>query len=149
MSDELIYVSWGGTGRGAALRSAMERAVESGKGLLYLAVLDDAHFADLESTFLDVVTSELEWLLSAQLELTKTQLGVVDLPVRVLVRGGDVAAEVADVARTIGDTEVIVGAPVPLTGDDTVESLLGQIRDRASVPVSLVDGGVDTWRLSR
>ncbi len=146
MADELVYVSWGGTGRGATLRAAMERASESGKGLLYLAILDDAHFADLDGAFLAVVKDELEWLLDAQLNVSKTQLGIEGLPVRVVIRGGDVAEQVADVVATMGDTEVVVGAPVPLTGHESIESLMELIRSRVSVPVDLVtapDDGLD------
>jgi len=138
MSDELVYVSWGGTGRGATLRTAMERASESGRSLLYLAILDDAGFADLDDSFLAVVKDELEWLLEAQLEVTKTQLGAEDLPVRVLIRGGDVADQVADVVSTLGETEVIVGAPIPLTGHESIDSLMDLIRSRVQVPVELV-----------
>ncbi len=145
MSDasELIYVSWGGTGRGATLRTAMERASGAGQGLVYLAILDDAHFADLDAGFLTVVKDELSWLLEAQLEVTKSQLGVDDLATRVLIRGGDVVDQVADVVTTVGDTEVIVGAPVPLAGHETIESMLDTIRGRVAVPVSLVDAGAD------
>ena len=139
MSDELIYVSWGGTGRAAALRASMERAAAEDKGLAYLAVLDDAHFADLDDGFLAVVRSELEWLLAAQLEVTKTQLGADHVPVRVLIRGGDVAEQVADVVTAMGDTEVIVGAPVPLAGHESIDSLLDSIRAKVSVPVDLVE----------
>lgn len=143
MAEELVYVSWGGTGRGATLRSAMERAATAGKGLLYLAILDDGTFADLDHKFLAVVKDELEWLLEAQLEVTKSQLGVDDLEVRVLIRGGDVAEQVTDVVTAMGDTEVIIGAPVPLAGHQSIETLLDAVRDRVSVPVDLVTGDGD------
>ncbi len=143
MSDEVVYVSWGGTGRGATLRVAMERASKSGRGLLYLAILDDATFADLDESFLAVVKNELAWLLDAQLEVTRTQLGVDDLPLRVLIRGGDVADQVADVVTTMGDTEVIIGAPVPLTGHGSIGSLMDLIRSRVTVPVDLVTADED------
>ncbi len=139
MSDELVYVSWGGTGRGATLRTAMERASEEGKGLLYLAILDNAGFADLDAAFLAVVKDELEWLLDAQLNVTKTQLGVDELPVRVLIRGGDVAEQVADVVSAMGETEVVVGAPVPLAAHESIDSLVDELRAKVSVPVSVVE----------
>lgn len=147
MAEELVYVSWGGTGRGTTLRSAMERASASGRGLLYLAILDDAGFADLDASFLAVVKDELEWLLDAQLEVTRTQLGIEELPVRVLIRGGDVAEQVADVVKTVGETEVVVGAPVPLGGHESIESLMELIRRRVAVPVHLITadtGGLDS-----
>ncbi|MDH3299853.1 MAG: hypothetical protein OES24_05030 [Acidimicrobiia bacterium] len=143
MADELVYVSWGGTGRGATLRTAMERASGSGLGLLYLAILDDASFADLEASFLAVVKDELGWLLEAQLEVTKTQLGIEELPVRVLIRGGDVVEQVADVVTTMGETEVIVGAPVPLAGHESIESLMDLIRSRVPVPVDLISADAE------
>lgn len=143
MADEIVYVSWGGTGRGAALRAAMEKASANEKGVLYLAVLDDAHFADLDERFLAVVTDELRWLLDAQLEVTKTQLGVEDLPVRVLIQEGDVVEQAVDVIATLGDTEVIVGAPVPLAQHESVVTLVEELRDRVPVPVQLMTGGGD------
>lgn len=146
MADELVYVSWGGTGRGEALRAAMQQASAAGKGLVYLAVLDDAHFADLDDGFLAVVKDELEWLLDAQLEVTKAQLGVDDLPVRVLIRSGDVVDQAADAVATVGDTTVIIGAPVPLADHESVDALLGELRDRVSVPVVLSTGGEEIRR---
>ncbi|MDH3292947.1 MAG: hypothetical protein OER95_01340 [Acidimicrobiia bacterium] len=138
MADELVYVSWGGTGRVATLRSAMERAKTEERGLVYLAVLDDAGFADLDEGFLAVVKDELQWLLDAQLELTKTQLNAEELPVRVIIRGGDVAEQVSDVVTALGDTEVIIGAPVPLARHQSIEALLAEIQGQVDVPVSLV-----------
>ena len=139
MAEELVYVSWGGTGRGATLRAALERAAADGKGLLYLAVLDDATFADLDRTFLSVVRDELAWLVDTQLELTKNQLGAEDISVRVIISGGDVVEEVADVVTAIGETEVMIGAPVPLAGHQTVGELLDSLQSRLSVPVSVVE----------
>ena len=75
----ILYVSWGGSGRAASVRAAMRLALEqpeeSGRGLRYLAVLDDEHFADIDDNLLAVVSDELRWVLDAQLELTRNQLG--------------------------------------------------------------------------
>lgn len=141
-SEELVYVSWGGTGRGTTLRAAVARAAAEGKGLVYLAVLDDGSFADLDDKFLSVVKHELEWLLEAQLEVAKSQTSADDVPVRILIHRGDVAEEVAAAVKTLGDeTEVIIGAPVPLAGHDSVEALLAEIERRVDVPVALIDDG--------
>ena len=140
VSQELVYVSWGGTGRGSTLRAAVARAADENKGLVYLAVLDDGSFADLDDKFLSVVKHELEWLLEAQLEVAKTQLSADEVPVRILIHRGDVAEQVAAAVKTLGDdTEVIVGAPVPLAGHDSVEALLAEIEGRVTVPVSLMN----------
>ena len=69
VSESVIYVSWGGTGRAASLRQALHRAEEDERAFTYLAVLDDEHFDDLDHSVIELMVEELEWLLDAQLEL--------------------------------------------------------------------------------
>ncbi len=140
---ELVYISWGGTGRAATLRSALAEASAADKGLLYLAILDDSTFSDIDETTLALAADELAWLLDAQVELTKSQVGVDDVPVRVLVRAGDVADEAAEVVKTVGETELLIGAPVPLAGHGSVNDLIEHLRSRVSVPVRLVEPNDD------
>lgn len=137
--NELIYLSWGGTGRAATLRAALAEAVQRRLDLVYLAVLDDGAFADVDESTLALAEDELSWLLTAQLELTRSQLGAEEVKVRVLIRSGDVADEAAELVATLGDTEVLVGAPVPLTHHSSVVELIDELNHRVSVPVRLVD----------
>lgn len=138
----MLYVSWGGTGRAASVREAMRRAMadetNDEAGLRYLAILDDAHFADLAGRTRGLVADELEWLLDAQLELTRSQLGANDFPIDVVVRSGDVVEAVVDVLGERGPADVLIGAPVPVAGHDTVESLIDALRARISGKVSIV-----------
>jgi len=97
--NELLYVSWGGNGRTVALRTAFEEALQRDKSLLYLAVLDEDHFGDLDKKFLSLVVDELEWLLDAQLRLVAGQLDADGHPARILVRVGDVYTELGDVVK--------------------------------------------------
>ncbi|MEM9135072.1 MAG: hypothetical protein AAF962_15160 [Actinomycetota bacterium] len=139
----ILYVSWGGSGRAASVRAAMSRALAQeesvGRGLRYLAVLDDGSFADLDDNTLDLVADELRWLLEAQLELTKRQLDAADLIVEVLVRRGDVVEAVVDVLGERGPAEVLIGAPVTPAGsgyatvDDLRQALAGRVEARVSV----------------
>lgn len=140
----ILYVSWGGTGRVASVYEAMRRAAEvtgeEHRGLRYLAVLDDDHFADLDESLLAVVTDELAWLLQAQLTLTCRQLDVPNLPVEVVVRRGDVLDAVVDVLDEHHDAEVLIGAPVPERNGSSLDDLLHELRGRlGSTPVSVLD----------
>ena len=134
----LLYVSWGGTGRGASVREAMREAVEQQRPLHYLAVLDDEHFADLDHSMIALLIDELRWLLEAQLELTRAQVGADDLDVSIVVRAGQVVDLVAETVDGAGETDVLIGAPVPVAGHHSIEEQIGQIASRTGSPVRLV-----------
>lgn len=136
---EVLYVSWGGTGRAATVRRALTRAGAAGNGLVYLAILDDEAFGDIDESMLDLAREELAWLLDAQLELTRSQTNLDDVPVRVLVRAGDVADRVTEAAEAVGAVEVLIGAPVTVAASSTVTELVAAVRDRISAPVEVVD----------
>lgn len=139
--EEIVYVSWGGTGRAATLRTAMIKAQESGRDLLYLAVLDTSTFGDIDDAMLDLASDELAWLLETQLQLTKAQTGLDDVAVRVVVRTGDVADRIAEVVQIGGTTrtpEVLIGAPVPESAEHAVAELRTALQARLSVPVELI-----------
>lgn len=135
---ELIYVSWGGSGRGAALRAAYERAADSDLGLVYLAILDPPHFKDLDGPLLAVVVEELEWLLEAHLRMVKAS-AYRSIPTRVLVRTGEVDDEVEYLASAIDAETVLVGAPVAVSRYSSIEEMMASLRNRTGATVELVD----------
>lgn len=139
MSGELVYVSWGGTGRTASLRSAYQRAVAEGLALIYLALLDDRAFADLDDDMMDVVTDELEWLLDAQIDLVSHQVSDTPHAVRVVVRAGRVVDEVAELVEACGAALVLVGAPVPADAQAELDALIEALSARTGADVALVD----------
>jgi hypothetical protein len=134
----LIYVSWGGTGRAASLREAVRRAMSESRPLVYLAVLDDQTFADLDHSMLALLADELAWLLDAQTELTRAELGAGDLPLDVWVRTGDVVELVCEAVAETGQTEILIGAPVPVAGHESVQVVIDLIETRTSCKVTLV-----------
>ena len=136
--DELIYVSWGGTGRGAALRAAYEQAAEAGQSLTYLAILDPPHFADLDKRLIGLIAEELEWLLNAHMR-TVAEASSRDVEsTRVIVRTGEVDDEVQELVEATGATSVVLGAPIDI-GGRTVDELLEALRTRTGAEVSIVD----------
>lgn len=138
MAVDLVYVSWGGTGRAASLRSAMRTASKVEGGLVYLAVIDQGSFDDLDDSMVDLVQDELEWLLDAQIELARKQLDV-RLDVRVIVRRGDVDDHVVDVVEALGETSVLIGAPAATAKHESVAAMIRVLRERTGRPVELVE----------
>lgn len=136
--DELVYVSWGGTGRGASLRAAYEQAADAGQSLTYLAILDPPHFSDLDDGLKATVVDELEWLLNAHLRTVAAASYKQIESMRVIVRTGEVADEVADLVQACGAHDVVIGAPFDLDGD-AVEGLVATLEHRTGAAVSVVD----------
>ena len=135
---ELIYVSWGGTGRGAALRAAYEQAAQAGQALTYLAILDPPHFADLDAGLINLVIDELEWLLNAHMR-TVAEASYQQVPsTRVIVRTGEVDDEVEALAKQAGAASIVLGAPIDI-GGTSVTDLMDVLRQRTGVDVRIVD----------
>lgn len=137
----IVYVSWGGTGRSSALRTAVLTAQDADKPLVYLALLDNDSFSDLDQSMLDLVADELEWVLEAQIEMTTAQVGAPLVPVRLVVRFGDVVVEVADVVAQLEKPRILVGAPVPVAGHESVTDLVLALRQATNCEVELIDAG--------
>jgi len=142
MSDqkagELIYVSWGGSGRGAALRAAYEQAAEADQSLTYLAILDPPHFSDLDKSLINLIVEELEWLLNAHMRtVAEASFSQVE-STRVIVRTGEVDDEVEALAKETDATSIVLGAPIDFDGTP-VADLMAALQQRTGVPVSIVD----------
>lgn len=136
-ADEMIYVSWGGSGRGAALRAAYEQAADAGSSLTYLAVLDPPHFADLDKNLLAIVIDELEWLLTAHLRTVAEASDRRIDSTRVIVRTGEVGDEVIELAEATGAASIVLGAPFEVAGAP-VADLVTALQKRTGATVSIV-----------
>lgn len=135
----VVYVSWGGTGRAATLRRALDQADDTGSGLLYLAILDDSTFGDIDDSTLALAKDELAWLLDAQLELAKSQTGLAGVAVEVRVRAGDVADAIIEAVASVDRASVLIGAPIPEEASDAVTELLGLLNSQLDVPLQLIE----------
>lgn len=141
MKKETIYVSWGGTGRGAAVRAAVRRAGENGQNLRYLAILDDNQFGDLTPKLADMVSAELTWLLKAQLRMIDL-LTEPAVEATVEICNGDIEYNVARVAARIQADLILLGAPIGkrLTGSSRKDSteLLDALRRVTGADVEII-----------
>lgn len=137
-ADEMIYVSWGGTGRGAALRAAYEQAANAGQSLTYLAILDPPHFADLDKNLIALVVDELEWLLTAHVRTVADTSPTKTASTRVVVRTGEVDDEVIELAEATGASSIVLGAPLDIVGTSVTE-LVTALQERTGAAVSIVN----------
>lgn len=138
---ELIYVSWGGSGRGAALRAAYDQAAEAGQSLTYLAILDPPHFSDLDNGLIELVAEELDWLLNAHMRTVAEASYRQVESTRVVVRVGEVDDEVEALVKSSGAAAIVLGAPVDI-GGRSVQELMAALEKRTGVSVSIVDPDV-------
>ncbi|MCP5025865.1 MAG: hypothetical protein GY929_06230 [Actinomycetia bacterium] len=135
---ELVYLSWGGSGRGMAFRDAYDRAVSEERGIVYLAILDAPTFSDLDGPLLGFVIQELTWLLEAQLRLVDREEMATRVPTRTLVRGGDVADEVSQLVEALDTDLVLVGAPIPFPDHHSVDELVAELARRTGAAVEVI-----------
>ncbi len=136
---EVLYLSWGGSGRTKTIRRALERAGELDAALVYLAVLDSDHFGDLNTTMSSVVEQELHWLLEAQLDLTKDQVGQPERQTRVIVRKGNVLDLAVETAKGAGVDEILIGSPVPTIGSlETAAQVAAELSSQTDLPTMIL-----------
>ncbi|MCB0995725.1 MAG: universal stress protein [Acidimicrobiales bacterium] len=138
---DLLYVSWGGTGRGAAFRRAYDRAAEEDRRIVYLAILDEDTFGDCEAPELHLVVEELTWLLEAQVRLVDREDRTTEVTTRIEVAIGAVVDTVGDAVERLGADLVLVGAPVPLVHHESVEALGRVLAERTGASVELIEPG--------
>lgn len=129
---EILYVSWGGSGRGTAVRAAVERARDEDVSLGFLAVLDES-FGDMDEALADVVADELGWLVSAQMRMVTAALNAENVRTRVLVRRGPLLEIVPAAVKESTVDLVLLGAPVPLDG-----AAIERLEDATGVPVEVI-----------
>ncbi|MFT7475189.1 MAG: nucleotide-binding universal stress UspA family protein [Verrucomicrobiales bacterium] len=139
--SEVVYVSWGGTGRSEALRAAFERVGDARSDLRYLAILDDDQFGDLTPALSETVKSELEWLLAAQLRMIDLQTEQ-DVAFTIDVRQGDVEDVTLAVAKETAAELILLGAPLPANHGAArrmgIEELVDALRSQTGADVEIV-----------
>lgn len=135
-TTRLAYLSWGGIGNVDTLRAAAHQASDEGFELLYLAVLDDDSFGDVDDFVLTVVADELEWLLTVQLDLIKSELGVDDMASKVVVTSGELKQQAGDLAQKYDLDQVVIGASGPYV--EAAELAATSIREAAAIKVKVL-----------
>ena len=130
----ILYLSLAGAGTSETLEQALIVAVEAETDLRYVAVVDDAHFGDIDHATMEMVAEELEFLLRAQLVAVRRR--VTSSPAgHVAIHRGSAADVLGGVDETIH--EVLVGGPIALDEAATSE-LIVQLERRSGVRVRVL-----------
>lgn len=128
----IAHLSIGGSGSFETLEQAAVRAIESATPLLSVAIVEDARFADVDSTTMAMLVEEVEFLLRAQMVVLDRHIaGELETSVSV-VRG-----ELLDVIASIPAGVYLIGGPT-VPGTDDLESLVRAMQQRTGRPVELL-----------
>ncbi|MGI9610045.1 MAG: universal stress protein [Acidimicrobiia bacterium] len=133
-----LYVSWGGSGTTDSLRNAARNAKESGTSLVYLGVVDDESFGDVDGATMEMLVEELNFLLRTQLVGVTRQIGAAELPTSVEIRRGDVAAAIADVASHINASAALIGGPLPIDADTDPDATIASLAHKCGLDLRLI-----------
>lgn len=141
IKKDTIYVSWGGTGRGAAVREAVLRAGAAGQNLRYLAILDKHMFGDLSPKLSEMVKAELSWLLNAQLRMIDLQTDP-DVHATIDIREGEIETNVVEVAKNSNADLILLGAPLGglyhQSERRNIDELVDYLRDETGADVEII-----------
>lgn len=133
-----LYVSWGGSGTTDSLRNAARQANESETALVYLGVVDDDSFGDVDGATMEMLLEELNFLLRTQLVGVTRQIGAPDLPTSVEIRRGSVADAITGVATSMGVASVLIGGPLPISHSEDPEAVVAELSKSCGIKLSLI-----------
>lgn len=138
----IVCATRGGEGSRVVQREAIRRAKEAGKNLVFLYVLDISNLGPLEEKLMAAVRAELTWLGKALVNTAQQRAKVEDIEAAVVIREGEVQAEICRYLKETDASLLLLGAPRNTTattfGDDVVEQIASSIQNETGVSVSVV-----------
>ena len=137
-AEDIVYVSWGGSGRNDTLEVAARRAKDAGVGFIYLGVVDNQKFGDVAKPTMETLINELEFILRSQTFAVMRQINGTGVETSVVVRQGEVAEAIKSVAKSAGVSSVLVGGPLPIRDQQTAAQVIDQLRIDTGLTVTLI-----------
>lgn len=137
-SEDIIYVSWGGSGGNDTLEDAARRAKDAGVSFIYLGVVDNQKFGDVAKPTMETLLQELEFILRSQTFAVMRQINGSGVETRVVVRRGDVAEVLKSVAEAAGVSSVLVGGPLPIRDQQTAAQVIDQLQIDTGLKITLI-----------
>ncbi len=142
MSDCIVCATRGGEGSRAVQREAVRLADEQDKRLVFLYVIDTSDIDLRDESLLPAVKKELFWLGRALVLLAQKRARLQGVQADVIIREGDVPAEIGKFLQESNASLMLLGAPRGTTanvfGDDAVERFAAEIEERTGVPVQVI-----------
>lgn len=137
-SQDIVYVSWGGSGRNDTLEAAARRAKDAGVGFIYLGVVDNQKFGDVAKPTMETLINELEFILRSQTFAVMRQINGTGVETSVVVRRGEVAEAIRSVAEDAGVSSVLVGGPLPVRDQQTAAQVIDQLQLDTGLTITLI-----------
>ena len=133
-----LYVSWGGSGTTDSLRNAAQQAHDSDTALVYLGIVDDQTFGDVDGATMEMLLEELDFLLRTQLVGVTRQIGAPDLATSVEIRRGSVSDAIRGVSAKMGVKSALIGGPLPSSHEADRDSAVAELSQSSGVQLTLV-----------
>ncbi len=137
-AEDILYVSWGGSGRNDTLEAAARRAKDAGVGFIYLGVVDNQKFGDVAKATMETLINELEFILRSQTFAVMRQINGTGVETRVVVRRGEIAEAIKSVAESVGVSSVLVGGPLPIHAQQTAAQVIDQLQIDTGLKITLI-----------
>lgn len=137
-AEDIIYVSWGGSGRNDTLEDAARRAKDAGVSFIYLGVVDNQRFGDVAKPTMATLLEELEFILRSQTFAVMLQINGSGVQTRVVVRRGEIAEAIKSVAEAAGVSSVLVGGPLPIRDQQTAVQVIDQLQIDTGLKITLI-----------
>lgn len=132
----------GGEGSLAVQREAVKRARESGRGLVFLSVVDLGPLGNFEDRMRTALLHESRWLAHVLTELGRQRAQMQDVNAETIIVEGQVQDEIVAFLQARHASMLLLGTPRGTTanvfGDDEVERFAAGLERRTGIPVILV-----------
>lgn len=142
MDHCIVCATRGGQGSRAVQREAIRRAKASGNTLVFLYVLETNAMGPMEQSLRNSVREELTWLGKALVNAARLRAREEDVDAEVVIREGDVRAEICRFLDETSASLLLLGAPRGTTatifGDDPAERFARAIQRETNVMVEIV-----------
>ena len=139
----IVCATRGGEGSRVVQETAIARAKEMDKPLVFLYIADPYSLDDvLEPALKTAVSAELNWMGDTLLRIAQSRADAMYLATDVKIREGNIKTEIIQYLHSNETDLLLLGAPRGTTanvfGDDTIEQLAEAITKETAVTVEIV-----------
>lgn len=138
----IVCATRGGEGSRAVQEEAIHMARERNAKLVFLFVVDMGGIHPTDEGLIPYIQTELHWLGQALVYLARKRARLENIQADVIIRQGDVRAEIGRFLQESKAEMLLLGAPRGTTaaifGDDAVEIFAKDIQAQTNVPVRVI-----------
>ncbi len=138
----VVCATRGGQGSRASQTAAIELAREKHARLVFLYVVDDSRFGDVEEARRPALRKELQWIGQALLQLARNRGRLNGVSAEMAILEGSFRKQLIAYVRETKPVALVIGAPrgtsLNVFGDDQVEQFAVEVEREAGVDVMLI-----------